>query len=196
MADEEHTQDPVDEDVAQDREPAAADTERPRQEELTVLLAQIRDELARGNDRAAAREKVIDQLHEQNQQLRRGEYRQLLRPVSTDLQVLRNELLRQAGNLPDLTPQDMAALLKSYADSVELALERAGVRVVKAVPGTRFEPARHRVVAVRDAGSAADDGIVAAVHADGYADAESGRVLTQAAVDVYRWNEPSDVEQS
>ncbi|MDI5939621.1 hypothetical protein QLR68_16015, partial [Micromonospora sp. DH15] len=54
-------------------EPAEATADRLW--EISAALAAIQHELARQNERAAARERVIDRLHEENLRLRSGEYR-------------------------------------------------------------------------------------------------------------------------
>jgi len=164
----------------------------PAEERIERALAQIRDQLAAGNDRAAAREQIIDRLHAENQRLRSGELQLLLRPILTDLQRLRNELLGGAGDRP-LSPEQVAALLASYASSVELTLERGGIRVVRPRSGIPFDPAAHRVVGVVPTGDSALDGTVADVTADGYVDAVSGRTALPASVLVHRFT-PTEPE--
>jgi len=56
--------------------------------------------LGANNARAEARERVIDWLHREVERLKVGEHAMLLRPVVTDLQHLRGDLLRQARTLP------------------------------------------------------------------------------------------------
>ncbi|GIJ48328.1 hypothetical protein Val02_52140 [Virgisporangium aliadipatigenens] len=158
-------------------------------EKIEAVLAEIRDQLVAGNARAAAREQIIDRLHAENQRLRSGELALLLRPILTDLQRLRNELLAGAGDR-QLSTRQVADLLGSYASSVELTLERGGVRVVRPELGLPFDPAAHRVVGIEPTGDRAADGTVAAVTADGYVDTATERVTLPATVRVYRWTEP------
>ncbi|MDG4818308.1 nucleotide exchange factor GrpE [Micromonospora sp. WMMD956] len=155
--------------------------------EIGAALAAIQHELARQNERAAARERVIDRLHEENLRLRSGEYRSVTRPLVTDLQSLRNDLLRQAATLRDpVTVPTVAELLGSFAYSIELTLERAGVQVLRATAGTPFEPGSHRVARVVCTDDPARDGTVAEPLADGYRDVVSDRVLLPASVVVCR----------
>lgn len=165
-------------------------------------LAEIRQLLRSYDERAAARERVIDRLHEENQALRAGERQLLLRPVLTDLQRLRNELLRQArslsgssadppdepsGSPPGHLPADRAAdLLRSFADSLELTLDRCGVSPVRAVVGEAFDPRRHRATQVRPTDDPALDGTVAAALEDGYHDVPADRPTAAAEVCVLR----------
>lgn len=159
---------------------------------LTSAVAAVRQELRAADERAASRERMIERLHEDNQKLRAGERRLVLLPVLTDLQRLRNDLLRQAASMPaDMTADRMAGLLESYAHSVELTLERGGVAVQRPEPGDAFDGGRHRPDGVVPAPDPAADGRIAAVLADGYADAVTGRVLTPATVRVHRWTEPT-----
>lgn len=156
--------------------------------ELRAGLAQVLEELRGTHERAAARERVIERLHEDNQRLRAGERQLVLRPVLVDLQRLRNELLREAAvaaNDPALPGEAVEKLLVSFAHSVEQALERGGVLVVRPAVGNAFDPAQHRAVqAVRAADG--EDGTVAAVVTDGYRDVVTDRTLAPAAVTVAR----------
>ncbi|WP_329108023.1 nucleotide exchange factor GrpE [Micromonospora sp. NBC_01699] len=159
--------------------------------ELVAVLAEIRGELVRGNERAVARERVIDRLHEENQRLRAGEYRALVRPLVTDLQSLRNDLLRQGAGLAEpVSPRAAANLLASFAFSVELTLERVGVQVLRAEPGVPFEPGTHRAVGVVPTLDPDRDGTVAALVSDGYLDVAAARPLVPASVTVHRFTGP------
>jgi molecular chaperone GrpE len=157
-------------------------------ERLAGELAALRAEVAREHQRAAAREQVIDRLHEENQRLRAGERLLLLRPLLTDLQRLRHDLLRTAAGLPAGFDAGAAAdMLRSYATSVELTLERAGVTVTAPEPGTAFDPSTQRATGMVPATDPGQDGTVAEVVLDGYHDVEAGRTVVPAAVRVHRW---------
>lgn len=158
---------------------------------VEVLRAMQRD-LAAGNERAAARERVIDRLHDENQRLRAGERQGLLRPVVTDLQRLRDDLLTQAGALPgDFTGEQAADLLRSYAHSVALTLERAGVVPVRPHVGEAFDSRLHRASGTVEAAEPAADATIAAILRDGYRDTVSDRILSPATVRVARWTPPA-----
>jgi molecular chaperone GrpE len=159
-----------------------------RLDRLDAELAAIRQELAGAHERAAARERIIDRLHEDNQRLRAGEGQLLLRPLLTDLQRLRTDLLRQAAALPaELPAARTAELFESFAHSVELSLERGGVRVLRPLVGEPFDGARHRATGTVPAQSAEQDATVADVLGDGYLDEVTGRALVPAPVRVRRW---------
>ena len=167
-------------------------------ERLGGELAGLRAEFARTQDRARAREQVIDRLHEENQRLRAGERLLLLRPLLTDLQRLRHDLLRTAAGLPPTFDAVAAAdMLRSYAANLELTLERGGINVVSPAVGATFDPSTQRATGTVPAGDPGQDGTVADVVLDGYHDVEAGRTVVPAAVRVHRWTadpEPAAVE--
>jgi molecular chaperone GrpE len=151
-------------------------------------VAELRDQQRAGHERAAARELVIDRLHEENQRLRAGETQLLLRPILIDLQRLRNELLRESAALPEVVPAARVAdLLRSLSVSVELTLERGGVTVIRPAVGDAFDPARHRAASATGAAGPEEDGTIAEVLGDGYLDTVTDRVVAPATVLVRRW---------
>lgn len=164
--------------------PRGAVTLESLHETLTAVLEQLRSSA----ERAAARERIIDRLHEENQRLRAGDRQLVLRPVLVDLQQLRTDLLRQAADLSAAsTPEQAAGLLRSFAYSTELALERGGVTVLAPAAGTAFDQALHRAVRVVPAERPEDDGTIARVVGDGYFDTVQDRAITPATVHVRRW---------
>jgi molecular chaperone GrpE len=155
---------------------------------LAAELATLRTELARGHDRAAAREQIIDRLHGENERLRAGERLLLLRPLLTDLQRLRHELLRESCRLPeDLTAERAGELLRSYAHNLELTLERGGVRVVEPDVGATFDATTQRVTGTVPTDEPTRDATVAEVVVDGYFDVEANRVVQAATVRVHQF---------
>jgi molecular chaperone GrpE (heat shock protein) len=150
---------------------------------LTALAQRLDAESAR----AAARERVIDRQHADIERLRAAERGGVLRPVVTDLCRLRNDLLRQAATLPqDLSAEGVAALLESFAQSVEEALLRCGVEVQPRTAGIAFDPRRQQVARVVEDADPARDGTVAEVVQDGYTETDGGRVVLPARVAVHR----------
>ena len=170
------------------REPVEALPPAVTLESLHETLVAVLEQLRASGERAAARERIIDRLHEENQRLRAGDRQLVLRPVLVDLQQLRTELLRQAADLSAIsTPEQAADLLRSFAYSAELALERGGVRVLGPTAGTVFDPALHRAVRVVPAERPEDDGTIERVVGDGYVDTVQDRAITPATVHVRRW---------
>jgi molecular chaperone GrpE len=158
-----------------------------------ALLAEISravHELAEATDRyharAEQRESVIDHLHAETDRLRRGERRGLLRPLLVEMCRLRNDLLRQASDLPaDFNADRARVLLCSFADSVELALEESGVVTFAPQPGDPFEPRMHRRVGGEPSANPALAGHVARVQRAGYLDIDASSPNKPAEVVLY-----------
>lgn len=158
---------------------------------LADTVSRLAEEIHAYHARAEARERVIDQLHAEIDRLRTGEQGLLLRPVITDLQKLRGELIRQAGALPaELGKEQVAELLESFALSVETALERCGCTAVRPEVGAEFSAREHRAVKLVPAPSPAEDETIAEVVADGYLDTRTNRIAVPAKVHVRRWRPP------
>jgi molecular chaperone GrpE len=173
---------PVEESPAQTAEDEPAD----HMAEVREQLARLLDETENYHARAAQRESVIDNLHGELEQLRRGERRSLLRPLVTEICRLRDDLLNQAATLPEPFDAARAAdLLRSYADSLEIALEDNGITSYTPGVGEAFEARQHRAackVPTRDADAV---GTIAAVISSGYRDVEANVVIATARVAVH-----------
>jgi molecular chaperone GrpE (heat shock protein) len=157
--------------------------------ELAAAVAALTEQVREHHDRAAARERVIDKLHAEVERLRTGEQNLVLRPITTDLQNLRKDLLHQARTLPaELGRQQVADLLESFALSAEQALERCGSAPIHPAVGAEFSAREHRAVKVLPAEDPAQHERVAAVVSDGYLDTTTDRVTVPARVHVYRWS--------
>ncbi|MET9227619.1 nucleotide exchange factor GrpE [Lentzea sp. NPDC003310] len=160
--------------------------------ELVAITGDLAEQARAHHVRAAAREKVIEDLHEEVQRLRAGERALVLKPVVVDLQTLRNDLVHQARTVPgEMSARQVADLLESFALSVEQALERCGSTPVRPEPGTPFAARDHRAVKVVAAEHRDEDSTIAEVVADGYYDANLDRVTAPARVVVRRWTEPA-----
>jgi molecular chaperone GrpE len=155
---------------------------------IEAALVDIRQRLASENDRALARERVIDRQHEEIERLRSIEWVGQLRPVVMDLCRLRNSLLRQAGTVPaEMTGPQVTNLLDSFAASVEEALERCGVAVLPCEVGAAFTPSHHQVAAVAETHDPARDATVAEVVQDGYLEIDGGKVIVPARIKLHRY---------
>lgn len=159
---------------------------------LAESVGELAEQVRAHHARAQARERVIDQLHAELERVRAGEQGLLLRPIVMDLQRLRTDLLHQATTLPlEIDQKQAAALLESFALSVELTLERCGSLPIRPSVGVQFSAREHRAIKLVAASSPDDDGTVALVVADGYLDTNTDRVTMPARVHVRRWT-PSD----
>jgi molecular chaperone GrpE len=153
---------------------------------IAASVRELADLAGRYHARAEQREQVIDHLRDEVDRLRRGERRTLVRPLLVEVCHLRNDLLRQAGELPENFDAGRAALLlKSYAESVELALEHNGVVSFAPDSGDTFDPRRHRRVGREAAPEPAFTGRIAAVRRDGYLDVDTNSPIAPAEVVVF-----------
>lgn len=163
-----------------------ADTPEVPVAEIAAAVRELASSAERYHDRAQQREGVIDYLRSELELLRRGERRGLLRPLLTDMCRLRNDLLRQACNLPaDYDAEKAAELLLSYAESIQLTLEGNGVVAYAPNEGEAFDPRMHRRVKGEDTADPALAGRIAHVQRDGYLDIEANSPVTTAEVTVF-----------
>jgi molecular chaperone GrpE len=186
-------------------EPAAVGQSDPPQlpAELEVRLAalestlvEVVQRLAGDNDRALARERVIDRQHAEIERLKSVERAGQLRPVVTDLCRLRNGLLRQAETVPaEMTGPQVATLLDSFAATVADTLERCGVVALPREVGGAFAPSRQQVATVVDIDDPERDGTVAEVVQDGYAEIDGGKVVVAARISLHRYA-PKDKKET
>ena len=154
--------------------------------DIAATVRKLADSAERYHDRAQQRESVIDHLSSEVDRLRRGERRGLLRPLLVEICRLRNDLLRQADELPgDFGPERAALLLRSYADSVELTLENSGVVSFAPDSGDAFDPRMHRRIGGEPTGDPALAGRVARVRREGYLDVDSNSPIAPAEVVVF-----------
>ena len=154
--------------------------------EISGALRDLADSSQRYHARAEQREGIIDHLRSEVELLRRGERRGLLRPLLTDMCRLRNDLLRQAADLPpDYDAVKAAELLVSYAESIQLTLESNGVITYVPDDGEPFNPRMHRRVAGETSADPALAGRIAHVRRDGYLDVEANSPIAPAEVTVF-----------
>src|SRR5215472_6669373 len=163
---------PATESQTPDRDAVAAADEPAVAERLAAIEARL-DAL---NDRAAHREAVIDRLHREKEELRRGERRLLLEPVVADLIRLHDALTREVGRACADGQPAHAELLGSFADEVEMTLDRCGVETLTAEPGAPHMVTEHRVVAVLPTDAPERHNTIAEVVGLGFRDRDSGRV--------------------
>jgi molecular chaperone GrpE (heat shock protein) len=165
--------------------------------EIGQVVRTLAAQTERYHARAEQREAVIDHLRSEVDRLRRGERRSVLRPLLVEICRLRNDLLRQAEELPDDFDATRARLLlRSYAESAELALEGSGVITYSAEAGECFEPRLHRRVGGQPATERVAEGRIASVRRSGYLDAEGGTPIELTEVVVFVWPGPPEAEQA
>jgi molecular chaperone GrpE len=154
--------------------------------EISVAVRELADSSQRYHARAEQREAVIDHLRDEVDRLRRGERRGLLRPLLADMCRLRDDLLKQAATLPaEFDAAKAAALLQSYAETIEITLESNGVITYTPDAGDSFNPRLHRRVSGEPTAETALAGHIAAIRRDGYLDIEANNPIAPAEVTVY-----------
>jgi molecular chaperone GrpE (heat shock protein) len=158
-------------------------------------LDRIESGLAEFHRRAAHRESVIDRLHNENQELRAGIRRALLDPVVADLLRLFDGLHHEADRLARQGDVNVSVLLASFADDVELALERCGLTVVIPTPGEPFQSGVQVAGAVVPSDDPALHNVVVEVTQVGFRERETGRIRRPARTTVYRVREDREVRE-
>jgi molecular chaperone GrpE len=176
-------------------EPGAADASQELMAGIAASVRELADSSERYHARAQQREGVIDHLSAEVDKLRRGERRVLLRPLLVEICRLRNDLLRQAGELPaDFDTRRAALLLRSYAESAELTLENSGVVTFAPDCGDAFDPRMHRRVGGEPASEPAFAGRIARVLRDGYLDVDANSPIAPAEVVVFAATVPESTQ--
>ena len=173
-------------------EPSVYDPGPAAIQELRDAVTELSQQIANYHARAAVREKTIDRLHGELERLRAGEARHLLRPVIADLRRLHHDLRAQARSASAISPAQAVALLESFAESAELALERCGIAVIRPEPGAPCQPGPHQVTGFEPASDASLDGRIMKIATEGYLDVDSGRPITPARVIIYRARQSED----
>jgi molecular chaperone GrpE len=110
--------------------------------DIAGRIAELAEQQAEFHRRSVHRELVIDHLHEENQRLKAGTRRAILEPVVVDLFRIHESMLRECGRLAETQPR-AGKVLASYADELEMVLERCGFATFAAEPGEAFQPGRH-----------------------------------------------------
>ncbi len=168
--------------AARETEAAVTDPLGAVQEQLSRIL----DETEKFNTRASQREGVIDSMHAELERLRRGERRSVLRPLVSEVCRVRDDILRQAEMLPEpFDPSKAVELLRSFAASLELALEDNGIASYAPDTGDAYEARVHRASGKTPTADPDLTGKVATVLSPGYRDIEGENVIAAARVTVF-----------
>jgi molecular chaperone GrpE len=157
--------------------------------DLRGLIETLAAAVDREHERAGHREAVIDRLHQDNQQLRRGELQTLFDPVRAALYRLHDMVRRESARWNSDQPPDprhAGPLLSAIADEIAEAIGRTGAERFTVKPGEPFDPARHRPVAAEQVTDPELDGTVVEVLADGFETADGEQALRRAEVRVGR----------
>jgi molecular chaperone GrpE (heat shock protein) len=156
----------------------------PIKTELELLRSVISQTVRLGRER----ERILGQLHQENQSLRAGELERAISPVLRDLMRLSDDLAASAArfrNSPDSGSDLLAQELDDLGDSVVDILYRQGCEPYAPAVGARFDAKEQRPSAVRETSEQVMDGCVAEVIKQGFR--HNGRVLRPAHVIVTRY---------
>jgi molecular chaperone GrpE (heat shock protein) len=155
-------------------------------DDLPSLAREFTAALAREQELAERREGVIDRLHAELEQLRRGDLELALDLVRHPLMRLHDQILRQAEAIQvPLSVQELGALLRALADETADALAATGVDRYLASVGEAYDPARHRPVGRAPAEEPEQDRTVSRTVSAGFT--QGDRVVRKSDVLVARW---------
>ncbi|MFC9475994.1 nucleotide exchange factor GrpE [Nocardia sp. NPDC056952] len=154
--------------------------------DIASALRELAEVVASEHERAAARERIIDRLHEDNQMLRRGEWDVVLEPVRNSLFALYTDLRREAEQWSTGAGTALAAshLFDAFAEDVSEALERLGLVPFTPESGETFDPVRHRRRRDCAVDDPALDGTVFACLTNGFT--KGDRVVRRADIELAR----------
>ena len=152
--------------------------------EVSERLSAFAAEIRALNDLAHAREESITRLHDEVQQLRRGELTQAVAPLIRDLIHLHDQLAaavaarESAGNNADVKD------LVYFRDEVIEILARYDVELFVFDTGDAFDPSAQRAVSAVPIDDASLDRRIAVTRRPGFR--SGSRIVRFADVDVYR----------
>jgi molecular chaperone GrpE len=157
------------------------------QQEIVERLELIEQQAGEYHRRSAHAEGVIDRLHAENQELRDNARSSVFAPVAADLIRLYDGLSQEADRLGGAEPVPaVAKLMMSFAEDIELILDRCGFEPVSAAAGDPFTVGQHAAVAVDITDDESLNNTVARVVATGLRDKATGVVRRPLKARVYR----------
>ena len=139
--------------------------------ELKERIETLAARLEEGNRLAMDRERIIDNLHHDNQSLRQGELQQALLPVLRDSIRLFDDLKQTSRNYAErqsLVPANVASDFRCFAETVSDILYRYGVESYSAAAGDPFNAKDHRVLGVVQTFQKEKDRTIARIIREGF----------------------------
>jgi molecular chaperone GrpE len=160
--------------------------------DISALLRKIEQEGAEYHVRAAHREAVIDRLHDENQKLRDEVRGSVFDPIIADLVRLYDSLRRDVERLAGsgVNPE-LAKLMNSYAEDVELILDRCGLEPFTATEGEPFKLSEHSIAETVETAERDRENTIAEVIAIGFRQRVTGQVKRPVRAKFYRLGESS-----
>jgi molecular chaperone GrpE len=164
--------------------------------ELSRIADRLNDLVAQGAEyhrRSVHREAVIDRLHEENQKLRDEVRASVFDPITADLMRLYDSFRRDADRLTESgADPGFVKLMESYADDVELILDRCGLEQFTAAAGEPFRRGDHVVAGTVEVPDPAQRDRIAEVIAVGFRDRATGQIKRPLRAKFYRSDVPAD----
>lgn len=139
--------------------------------ELNEKIGILTERLEEGNRLSMDRERIIDNLHQENQSLRQGELQQALLPVLRDSIRLFDDLKQTSRNYAErqnLVPANVANDFQCFAETVSDILYRSGIESYSAFEGDPFNSKDHRVLGVVQTTSKEKDRTIARTIREGF----------------------------
>jgi molecular chaperone GrpE (heat shock protein) len=167
--------------------PATQLSLRVLEEQISALTAQLREQttqLSEHTSLASHREQTISRLHNEIQELRKGELEQALAPVVRDLIRLHDDLAAFVIEEKEKGREDAEKVIGYFRDEAERMLDRTDVVAFDPMPGERFDPSQHRALRSAPTGDPALDRTIESVQRRGFR--RGARVVRAAEVVVYR----------
>jgi molecular chaperone GrpE len=134
------------------------------------------------------RERIIDRLHSENQQLRLGELQQAMLPLFRDLVRLFDDLQQTGSSYADRSEvrgEDVAKDFQCYRDSVADILYRYGVERYTAAEGVTFNSKEHKALGSVPTSEPSKDRTIARSIRDGFRN--ETRIIRILEAEVYRF---------
>lgn len=144
--------------------------------------------IAEANHLAQERERIIDRLHQENQQLRQGELQQAIMPLFRDLIRLYDDLQQTArnyGSRAEITSPQAMRDFECFGEMVTDILYRQGVERYEAREGEPFNPKEHRVLEAVPTEEETKDRTLARSIRDGFRN--ETRIIRLVEAEVYRY---------
>jgi molecular chaperone GrpE (heat shock protein) len=150
--------------------------------ELRLELAGLRAEVGRFHD-------VLDRLHTENQDLRRGQVERIVDPILRDLVKLAGDFRRRGQtwetDRAEAGPADVAKVCQDVVEDADMILERHGVEALVPQPGACFDRRDHRAIGTKPTADPALDGVIAETRRSGYR--FGARIIQFPEVALYRF---------
>lgn len=156
-------------------------------------VAKALAELTEKVDNNAYQEKMIRELHEELQNYKRGLLEDLAKSYVMDIIKIYERVADTYAHFdidsPEFSAQKQKKILENNMLSISDMLEdQYSIETYDAVPGDKYQPKEHKAMRSIDTDDAEKAGTVAESISKGFRNYETGKIIRQARVNVYRLN--------